>query len=60
MNGAEALPTQYADNIIVLTVTRLVWPAAPLDAQDSAKTNSVMPIPEYWNQKILRRTTANE
>ena len=48
MNGAEALPIQYADNMIALTVTRLVWPAVTLDTQDSAKTNPVVPIPEIY------------
>ena len=45
ISGATALPIQYADSMIALTVTRLVWPAVTLDNQDSDKTNPVVPIP---------------
>ena len=45
INGATALPIQYADSITALTVIRLVWPAVTVDNQDSAKTNPVVPTP---------------
>ena len=45
INGATALPVQYADSMIALTVIRLVWPAVTVDNQDSAKTNPVVPTP---------------
>lgn len=58
INGATALPIQYADSMTALTVTRLVWPAVTVDNQESDKTNPVVPTPKpYQNQdikKILR------
>ena len=45
INGATALPVQYADSMIALTVIRLVWPAVTVDNQDNAKTNPVVPTP---------------
>ena len=47
INGPAALPIQYADSVIALTVTRLVWPAVTIDNQDSNKTNPVAQIPEH-------------
>ena len=43
INGATALPMQYADSMTALTVTRLVWPAVTVDNQERAKTNIVAP-----------------
>ena len=45
INGATALPVQYADSMIALTVILLVWPAVTVDNQDNAKTNPVVPTP---------------
>ena len=47
MKGAAALPIQYAESIIALTVTRLVWPAVTLESQDKDKTNPVVPTPKH-------------
>lgn len=45
MNGAAALPTQYAESMIALTVTRFVCPAVTVDTQDNDSTNPVVLMP---------------
>ena len=53
INGETALPIQYAESMIALTVTRFVWPAVTLESQDRDKTNPVVPIPKHIrNQEI--------
>ena len=51
MNGATALPIQYAESMIALTVTRFVWPAVTLESQDRDKTNPVVPTPKHHIKK---------
>ena len=45
MNGAAALPMQYAISIIALTVTRFVCPDVTLDSHESDNTKPVVPTP---------------
>jgi hypothetical protein len=43
MKGAAALPMQYAESMIALTVTRFVWPAVTLESQDRESTKIANP-----------------
>jgi len=45
MNGPTALPIQYAESIMALTVTLFVWPAVTLESQDNDSTKLVVPTP---------------
>jgi hypothetical protein len=45
MKGPAALPTQYAESNIALTVTLFVWPAVTLESQDIDSTKLVVPTP---------------
>ena len=61
INGPTALPIQYADNMIALTVILLVWPAVTVDNQDSDKTNPVVPTPKHIKiNEISRRRFKDE
>ena len=46
MNGAVALPTQYAMSMIAFTVTRFVCPDVTLETHESARTKPVVPTPK--------------
>ena len=45
MNGAAALPTQYAMSMIAFVVMRFVCPAVTLESHESESTNPVVPTP---------------
>lgn len=61
MKGPAALPIQYAESIIALTVTLFVWPAVVVESHDNESTKLVVPIPvevkERAREAILKSLT---